>query len=245
MSPDPYDGSYDATNPQSLNRYSYVLNNPLSLFDPLGLTDCNHGEPCSVPTSPTSGDPTSGPTPTGPGENGPGSSGGGGGKPKPPKKKPITCYDLAMGNVPNYTLDQWANGFFNAASMFDLWAQGLGNSSTDFGPDTPESQLMLSAYGLANNVAGFLLGGDSKGFQQFGASGFFSTGLNPTAQFVGSYGWNMSLTNGNLNITLTNSTTRFSFFYHAPIFDPNPPIRSGYSPTGRVDQIFHLVVPCT
>ncbi len=37
MSPDPYDGSYDFSNPQSFNRYSYVLNNPLSMTDPLGL----------------------------------------------------------------------------------------------------------------------------------------------------------------------------------------------------------------
>ena len=36
MSPDPYDGSYSG-NPQSLNRYSYVMNNPLMLTDPSGL----------------------------------------------------------------------------------------------------------------------------------------------------------------------------------------------------------------
>jgi len=39
MSPDPYNGSYDLTNPQSFNRYTYVLNSPLSLIDPSGL-DC-------------------------------------------------------------------------------------------------------------------------------------------------------------------------------------------------------------
>jgi len=36
-SPDPYLGSMDATNPQSLNRYSYVISNPLMYFDPMGL----------------------------------------------------------------------------------------------------------------------------------------------------------------------------------------------------------------
>jgi RHS repeat-associated protein len=34
QSPDPYDGSYHLGDPQSLNRYSYALNNPLSFTDP-------------------------------------------------------------------------------------------------------------------------------------------------------------------------------------------------------------------
>lgn len=37
--PDPYDGSYDSTNPQSLNRYAYVEDLPLNYVDPSGLTD--------------------------------------------------------------------------------------------------------------------------------------------------------------------------------------------------------------
>jgi RHS repeat-associated protein len=39
LSPDPYTGSVNLANPQSLNRYAYVLNNPLIMNDPKGL-DC-------------------------------------------------------------------------------------------------------------------------------------------------------------------------------------------------------------
>jgi type VI secretion system secreted protein VgrG len=36
-SPDPYGGSMEIGNPQSFNRYAYVLNDPVNLMDPLGL----------------------------------------------------------------------------------------------------------------------------------------------------------------------------------------------------------------
>src|SRR5438067_2385300 len=41
FSPDPVSG--DISNPQSLNRYAYVLNNPTSLIDPLGLRCIRNG----------------------------------------------------------------------------------------------------------------------------------------------------------------------------------------------------------
>jgi RHS repeat-associated protein len=41
MTPDPAGVSaVDPTNPQSWNRYAYVLNNPLAYIDPFGLNDC-------------------------------------------------------------------------------------------------------------------------------------------------------------------------------------------------------------
>ncbi len=42
MTPDPLGG--DVTNPQSLNRYAYALNNPTTFVDPLGLyQNCPNG----------------------------------------------------------------------------------------------------------------------------------------------------------------------------------------------------------
>ncbi len=42
--PDPYDGSYDLTDPQSFNRYAYVQNDPVNFVDPSGLMPCIPGD---------------------------------------------------------------------------------------------------------------------------------------------------------------------------------------------------------
>jgi RHS repeat-associated protein len=45
MSPDPSGLTYaDPTNPQSLNLYSYALNDPLKFLDPTGMTVCDYGQ---------------------------------------------------------------------------------------------------------------------------------------------------------------------------------------------------------
>jgi RHS repeat-associated protein len=93
LSPDPLGG--DITNPQSLNRYPYVLNNPTSNTDPLGLQpDCDpEVDPdCCDPSDPTCGYPSPYPPPIW----GPGSGGGGGGR---PPSAPPTPPLGGMGNA--------------------------------------------------------------------------------------------------------------------------------------------------
>ncbi len=92
MTPDPVAG--DITNPQSLNRYAYALNNPTTLTDPLGLISCDpaYGMDCCDPEDlfgccPPGCDPSdieceptgAPPGPPPPGGGGTGGGGGGGG----------------------------------------------------------------------------------------------------------------------------------------------------------------------
>jgi RHS repeat-associated protein len=49
LSPDPL--ACDITNPQSLNRYAYVLNNPMTLIDPLGLQEKSNIKLQAEPTA--------------------------------------------------------------------------------------------------------------------------------------------------------------------------------------------------
>jgi RHS repeat-associated protein len=48
--PDPYGGSYNLSDPQSLNRYAYTKNDPVNRRDPSGLDDYGLGPPPPVPT---------------------------------------------------------------------------------------------------------------------------------------------------------------------------------------------------
>lgn len=168
--------------------------------------------------------------------------------PKPPVKPPapakVDCHALAAGQTPGMSFSSWLSGVGTAGSMTSQWALGVGPTTTTFGPDSVQSQQMMRAYGLATSVSDYLNGGASVGRQDFGLHGLWSTGMNPTAQFVGSYAYNMSRSGGNLNIVIMNRTTMWSAFYHPSFLSPDPPTRTGWSPMGAVSQAFYITVPC-
>ncbi|MDQ2975094.1 MAG: hypothetical protein M3R69_06755, partial [Acidobacteriota bacterium] len=107
--PDSYDGSYDFTNPQSFNRYSYVQNDPVNFTDPSGLllmaiygrfcVDTGDGHPvCMTEITGYVYFPDSyGGGPVGGGREPGGDLGGGGGGGEPPQKSEVPLGDLRKG----------------------------------------------------------------------------------------------------------------------------------------------------
>jgi RHS repeat-associated protein len=139
MTPDPYDGSYDLSDPQSFNRYGYVLNNPLGFVDPIGLSDCTawelaHGM-CvvqivvNVSTPP----PPNVPTITGPGENGPGSNPrSGGSTPNNPAPAP---------NNAKQTQQQCLNNYYNSKAGKTVAFGSVLSMAPGWGPDPGKATL--------------------------------------------------------------------------------------------------------
>jgi hypothetical protein len=164
--------------------------------------------------------------------------------PPGPLTSTITCTQFAAGQVPSLGLGGWIANAASTYIRFTNWVVGTGNPVVAYPANSSRSQAMMQAYGLQQNVARFLAGGPSSGVQGFGLRGLWHSGVNPATQFVGSYAWSMTRSSSRLNITLSNTTTKWSAFYHVPIFDSRPPLRSGWEPMGRVDQYYHISLVC-
>ena len=252
LSPDPYGGSYDPSNPQSFNRYVYVMNNPLGAADPSGLVLCDYG------SSDLGGEDYEDD------EEGDADCEAGGGNPV--NTPPITVTVNANGastisvdgivintslssNAPNngrYCTTAPANvsqRLAAAAQTTAMTAQffsGLGPSNLTFGPDSATSLVMGQSGPVDQVLSTYYQSGQTSGLYTFGLSGLVSAGVNPVAQFVGSFRWTITPTSGGINLSLTNTTSFKSLTY-----DQGPQWqRSVAAPMGNTHQTFNISAAC-
>ncbi|MFB3922568.1 MAG: RHS repeat domain-containing protein [Terriglobia bacterium] len=211
LSPDPLAG--DISNTQSLNRYAYVMNNPMNLMDPLGLKGCHQDDDCPQPddgeTIDTDDLPGSGPTPGGSRPGG-GRGGAGGGR----------------GAEPLDVSKTWQDTFPCSESATDLMsdfksnmARFADNSGPFFAAQFPtapivQGQSYLVIPGVSTRRGDFLPTGvlEVKVTSQTANSWTFTTNpqqhyINGTVTFMAS-----DAGNGNVNFVVTANGNFTSFF---------------------------------
>lgn len=232
MSPDPYGSSYDFSNPQSLNRYSYAENTPNSFNDPLGLVVQRHPDPCDwvchiIIEMISESEP---PYRSGGGR---GSGGGGGGGNNSPQKAPNNGRNCSAGPA---SAGQYVAATAEVTTLTSQWASGLGPGDRTFGPDTATSAVMGQSAGVQDALNEYYMTGATQDLYSFGATGYVNAGANPVAQFVGSFRWSIS---GNM-LTLRNATSFKSLTY-----DKGPQWqRSSFRPGGNTHQIYQIRINC-
>ena len=252
MSADPYDGSYRASNPQSFNRYTYAMNNPLGFIDPLGLCDtddlegrCDGGddgygqEPPTPPVTPPAGYT---PPPDDPGVSsgdpgtidtgrGGGSKGGqNNGRDCSPKPASAGQYVISSAVVAGMTAE-----FFS----------GVGAQDRTFGPDSSVSQVMAQSAGVQDALNEYYMTGVTHDLYTFGGAGYVNAKGNLVAQFVGSFRWSVTPAAGGINLTLTNTTSFKSFADDkGPQWQRHTSYPGAGIPMGNTHQIYNIFVPC-
>jgi hypothetical protein len=159
----------------------------------------------------------------------------------PPKN--ATCYSLAAGQSPSETQLSQLAGAAEAGIMTNWFERGIGPTSWGFGPGTTQANEMMRSPLVQQNIYDFITSGKSsmQGWQNFGIPELIKSGSNPSAQFVGSYGWAASRSNGALTFAIVNQTSFDSLFYHLTGWTWD---RSKFSSYGNVGQTIVFQVPC-
>ena len=150
LSPDPYNGSMDIGNPQSLNRYAYVGNDPVGFVDPSGLevVPCAPGTPANTICTNVHGD------------------GGGSNPPSDIGPPAIQCYSVYGGPYGIFLGVNCGGTFIAGAFPTDVHRShggggaGSGNKGPTPGPTKkePNPNEACGGMSLAVNVGGSATG---------------------------------------------------------------------------------------
>jgi RHS repeat-associated protein len=258
LRPDPYYGSYDFSNPQSFNRYAYVLNNPLSVVDPSGLVLCDYGSSDYGGEDYDDADTDQECTDNGgtvAGVYATVSVDGGGGNSDIDVFSGVNSTILIdyTVNAPNNgrncsagsaSAGQYAAASAQVAAMTAQFFSGLGPTNQTFGPGSATSQVMGQSAGVQSVLNSYYMTGQTSGLYTFRVADIAMAGANPVAQFVGSFRW--SISGGTLS--LTNTTSFRSLFFDMGGQWQRFPLVTPYgtftSPMGNTHQTYQIGVTC-
>ena len=264
LSPDPYDGSYDLSDPQSFNRYAYTNSNPLTFIDPRGMQyeeflswpqieagpgtswaalsfNGSLGAFLGSPALAFFSNPVTGivaGAALGIAEIGHLAGWWGGpqfhGSLQPRPSAPTTGSNCSANPA---SAAQYAAATAEVGAMTSQFVYGLGPDNLTYGSNSATSRVMGQSGPVQEVLNTYYMTGQTSGLYTFGGPGFVSAGFNPVAQFVGSFRW--SISGGNLSLTNTTS-------FRSLTYDLGPQWQRGSftTPMGNTHQTYNISVTC-
>jgi RHS repeat-associated protein len=148
---------------------------------------------------------------------------------------------------------QYAGAVGQVAKMTAAFFSGLGPDDYTFNTDSAVSQVMAQSAQFQDVLNQYYMFGTTSNWQGFGANGYVEAGENPVAQFLGSFGWSITPTNGGITVTLTNVTSFHSLMAdHGSAYErfpfPVPVLPGDYaeitSPMGNIGQTISIEATC-
>jgi hypothetical protein len=122
---------------------------------------------------------------------------------------------------------------------------GIGTQDRTFGSASSMSQVMAQSGPVHDVLNQYYMTGVTHDLYSFGAPGYAAAWGNPVAQFVGSFRWTISPTNGGINLTLKNTTSFKSLTYDkGPQWQRRTAYPGAGIPMGKTHQNYNIFVPC-